>query len=475
MDWFSQVFDVTLLATIGLVVAVSLVIAYIGSRRRDVCLTCFDRFQVTMLMDDGRAIWGTLLLDSSGLEIEYRTVVQDTQHIETSYVLYANEFAQIQAICRFADELSEHDIYRRERDLHRSFHPRLVVRLARGVQHFFALAGDSLTEALGALMGSLRKPAGRYISDTGEAELRKLGSTVIGSVGRSFDPLLERFIGHKVVAEIAEGDEVHEHVGIFKAYSAEFIVLLDVHYPEKHRVKVDVNGRSTARFVEVDATDRLVRVHNTARVPVLVDYLCGGEDAEDQLINVMIEAGGTNDIELSSPILDGELVIQIEREVDVIVPRTRCVIRHRAEGSDVQTLPEIIYDVGVLFRGESRADAREARLRRELIERPASVLAMVNLAAMLMQRQKYSEAEPLLLRATRMRLSLPDNGRRVQLMLLELKRRTARSPENRSRLLAASQPAASMAAQVDAVISSVNGSEAARYQATLGAPEVGGG
>lgn len=471
MDWFSQVFDVTLLATIGLVVAVSLVIAYIGSRRRDVCLKCFDRFQVTMIMDDGRAIWGMLWLDASGLEIQYRTVVQDVQHIETSYVLYASEYEHVQAVCRFADELSEHDIHRRERDLHNSFHPGPLVRLARGVQHFFSLAGDSLTEALGALMGSLRKPAGRYITDTGEAELRKLGSTVIGSVGRSFDPLLERFIGHKVVAEIVEGDEVHEHVGIFKAYSADFIVLLDVHYPEKHRVKVEVNGRTTARFVEVDATERIVRVHNTSRVPVLVDYLCGGEGAEDQLINVMVEGGCTGDIELPTPILGGELVIQIEREVDVIVPRTRCVIRHRAEGGDVQKLPEIIYDVGVLFRGGSRADAREARLRRELIERPASVLAMVNLAAMLMQRQKYTEAEPLLMRATSMRLSLPDNGRRVQLMLLELRRRTAGSPENRSRILAASQPTGPVAAQVDRIM---NGADAPR-QEELGVPEVGGG
>ena len=45
---------------------------------------------------------------------------------------------------------------------------------------------------------------------------------MISHVGRAYDPLMERFIGQKVVVEMMEGDEAHEHVGLFKAYSADF-------------------------------------------------------------------------------------------------------------------------------------------------------------------------------------------------------------------------------------------------------------
>ncbi len=206
MSWFSQVFDVTLLATIGLIVGVSLVLAFVRTNRRDVCLKCFEGYHVTLERSSGKVIWGVMELESTGLELRYRDAVQDANHVESSYVLYADEFADIQAMYRYADDLDQRDKLRREKDIQRSAHPTVFVRMWRGAQHFFSLAGDSLVEALGAIVGSLRKPAGRYINDTGEKQLRQLGATMIGSVGKSFDPLLERLIGQKVVVENRDGE-----------------------------------------------------------------------------------------------------------------------------------------------------------------------------------------------------------------------------------------------------------------------------
>ncbi len=141
MSWFSQVFDVTLLATIGLIVGVSLVLAFVRTNRRDVCLKCFEGYHVTLERSSGKVIWGVMELESTGLELRYRDAVQDANHVESSYVLYADEFADIQAMYRYADDLDQRDKLRREKDIQRSAHPTVFVRMWRGAQHFFSLPG----------------------------------------------------------------------------------------------------------------------------------------------------------------------------------------------------------------------------------------------------------------------------------------------------------------------------------------------
>ncbi|MCB0136185.1 MAG: hypothetical protein KDD75_13845, partial [Caldilineaceae bacterium] len=46
--WFADVFDVTLLATIGLIFFATLVGAYVRARRRDQCLKAFIGYNVTV-------------------------------------------------------------------------------------------------------------------------------------------------------------------------------------------------------------------------------------------------------------------------------------------------------------------------------------------------------------------------------------------------------------------------------------------
>ncbi|MCB0042787.1 MAG: hypothetical protein KDE23_24045, partial [Caldilinea sp.] len=204
--WFADVFDVTLLATIGLIFFATLVGAYVRARRRDQCLKAFIGYNVTVECADGKIIWGKMDLASTGLELRYANSVRDENHVESSYIMYADEFAGIQAIYRYIDELDEERREQRHKDLAQSLHPNAIRRTARNLRNFISLASESLSEVIGLIIGGLRKPAGRYITDTGEAHLKSLGSTVIGQVGGGYDPLLERYIGQKMVFEIVEDD-----------------------------------------------------------------------------------------------------------------------------------------------------------------------------------------------------------------------------------------------------------------------------
>ena len=67
---------------------------------------------------------------------------------------------------------------------------------------------------------TFQKAGSHYLVDNTSTSLSKLGGKYIGGIGQQADPLLENYIGQRVVFEITEGGEVHEHVGVFKDYSA---------------------------------------------------------------------------------------------------------------------------------------------------------------------------------------------------------------------------------------------------------------
>lgn len=424
MLWFSQIFDVTLLATLGLIFLVTMVGAYLRSRQVDRCLKSFDGFHVTLERADGSIIWGIMELAPTGLELHYRDSVQDDDHIESSYVFYAEEYGDIQAMYRFVDQLTEEEKTRRNTDRRRSFHPNFFRRMQRQLRHFVATANESLSEVVGMLAGRLKRPAGRYIDDTGAAQLTNLGRSVIGSVGHLHDPLLERYIGQRVVIEISEGDEVHEHVGIFKDYSSDFIELLDVRVPQRQTLKA-TDQQSLRQRLHVEREPGVLKVTNLDSHPLLIHSL--QIPGDEELLNVVVDGDETVILHVDPEFQEAKLNLQVARELDVIVPRTRCLVRHRAEQMPPEALPDIVFDIGIMLRGNSLQSAREKRLRQTLADNPRWAMAAVNLAGILIQKQEFEEAESWLHKALDLRYALPDNGRRAHMLLRELRRRSQKS------------------------------------------------
>jgi hypothetical protein len=420
-EGFSSIFDVSLLATLGLIFFITLLGAFLRSSHRDPCLKAFQHYHVTLERKSGKVIWGELELVSTGFELLYRDSVQDDQHIESSYVMYSTEFEDIQAIYRYVDDLSPEDKLRRQRDLDRYFHPGLVVRMIRATQHFFSLASDSMVEVMSLIMGRLRRPAGRYLTDVSEDQLTRFSSDVVGSVGTMYDPLLERLVGHKVVVDLLEGDVTHEHVAVFKNYSPDFIELLDVQFPQEHALNLAGDVPLLENSLTVQREENRLLVTNVTHNPVLIQSLSMKEDEE--LLNVVVDGGET--VELYPKLMDenAQLKVRVVRELDLIVSRHRCLVRHRADHYKGTFVPEIVFDIGVMLRGDSVVDAREERLRHQLEETPDSALLAANLGAVLMQKGELAEAQEWLERACATRHSLPDNGRRTVMLLRELERR----------------------------------------------------
>ncbi len=231
----------TFAITIIFIVLVTVVAAFVRGRSRDKCLRDFGQNMVTLEDTNGKIIWGKLRVENTGLEFVYPNKYKDKQgHDETSYILYKYEYPKITALIRFHDQLSELNRIKREKELKKTYHPALLRRLKRKMLNVFRTVRDSVMEVLNILISQVKKatPAGTVLSSQ-EKYVSQMKQELVGSVGTSFEPLLERYIGHRVVIELVKGDKIFEYPAVLKDYTAEFVEVMDVDY----RVKANEQSR----------------------------------------------------------------------------------------------------------------------------------------------------------------------------------------------------------------------------------------
>jgi hypothetical protein len=221
--------------TILFIVFAAAVGAFIRKRSRDKCLRDFEKNMVTLEETSGKTIWGKLRVENTGLEFIYSQKHRDEQgHDETSYILYKYEYPNIEAVIRFLDELSEQNKKAREKELKRTYHPGPWRRLKRRILNIFRTIRDSIVEIINLLISQAKKatPAGKVLT-TQDKYVSQMKQDLMASAGTSFEPLLERYIGNKVVLEMIKGEKILEYCGVLKEYTADFVEIMDVDYAVK--------------------------------------------------------------------------------------------------------------------------------------------------------------------------------------------------------------------------------------------------
>ena len=228
--------------TIIFIILATAIGAFVRKRSRDKCLRDFEQNMVTLEDKSGKTIWGKLRVENTGLEFIYPEKHQDEDgHDETSYILYKYEYPNIGAVIRFHDELSERNKKAREKELTRTYHPGPWRRLKRKILNVFRTVRDSIVEIINLLISQAKKatPAGKVLTSQ-DKYVSQMKEELMASAGTSYEPLLERYIGHKVVLEFIKGDKIFEYCGVLKEYTAEFVEIMDVNY----KAKEDQLGRT---------------------------------------------------------------------------------------------------------------------------------------------------------------------------------------------------------------------------------------
>ncbi len=222
----------TFAITIIFIVLATIVAAFIRRRSRDKCLKDFLHDLITLEEITGKIIRGKLRVENTGLEFIYPTNLKDENgHDETSFILYKYEYSNIRALIRYHDELNKGAKKEREKELKRTYHPRALRKLKRKIQNVFKTVKDSVMEVMNLLISQAKKttPAGAVLTSQ-DKHVSQIQKELMGSVGTSFEPLLERYIGHRVLLELIKGEEIFKYSGVLKDYTAEFIEIMDIDY-----------------------------------------------------------------------------------------------------------------------------------------------------------------------------------------------------------------------------------------------------
>ncbi len=211
---------------------VAFVAALMKRRSRDKCLRDFDGASVTIEDITGKTLWGKMRVEHTGLELTFTTEHETKDgHQKTSYILYKNEFPNIRSMLRFHDELSEEGKKERELELERTYHPVFSRRMRRKIANLFHTVRDSILEVVNLLMTQAKGTSVAGATLTSQDQyVSQIKQEVVGGLNTSFEPLLERHIGKRVVLELKRGDNTIEYSGILKEYTAEFIEIMDVDY-----------------------------------------------------------------------------------------------------------------------------------------------------------------------------------------------------------------------------------------------------
>jgi len=204
----------------------------IRNLHRDKCLKDFADDFVTLEEKSGKDIWGRLRVENTGIELVYNEPQTDSDgHIEASYIVYKFEYPEIAAFVRYHDGLTEEGKKQRELELKRTYHPGILRRTKRKTQNFFKTIRDAMVEIINLLISRAKKTSTAGATLTSQDKyVTQMKNELVETVGTSYEPLLERYIGHKVVLEVIKNDKIIEYAGVLKDYTAEFIEVMDVDY-----------------------------------------------------------------------------------------------------------------------------------------------------------------------------------------------------------------------------------------------------
>ena len=250
----------TFTITIIFIVLCTIIGAFVKGRSKDNCLADFQNSPVTFEMKDGKTIWGWLNVEHTGVELVYEADYLDEKdgHYEKSYILYKNELANIKQIVRYQDKLSEDEKARREKMLRKYYKPNAINRIKRKFRNFFNVVRDAIVEVFSLFMGRARTatPAGAVLSGQ-DKYVSKIQQQLIPGANTSFEPLLEKHIGKKVVIKMMRKEQAIEYCGVLKDYSTDFIEILDVEYKG--------HSQNSARRVDIIVPRQLAVVRHLGK------------------------------------------------------------------------------------------------------------------------------------------------------------------------------------------------------------------
>jgi len=200
--------------------------------KKDKCLKDFNKNTITLEKRDSKRVKGKVHVISTGLEFIYPQSLKDESGFcINSFLLYKTEYQMIQLLIRYIDDMNDKEKVEREKELKKTFHPSRLRRYFRKMANFFKTIKDSLLEIFNLVSNQIGKnTAAGMLMASQDKYVDKIKNELFSTVDNSFEPLLEKYIGYRVILELNRGEKIDKYTGILKRYTGEFIELIDVDY-----------------------------------------------------------------------------------------------------------------------------------------------------------------------------------------------------------------------------------------------------
>jgi hypothetical protein len=213
-----------------LIFASALVGAVVKRYTRDPCLKVFHKSFVYLRLKDGRWIAGDLIVYSNCLEISYRTsqILGDRYH-KLTYVLYEHNLDGVDRVLRPSPRLGTEARREWDREIDRLQNPSLLRRARRRIRNLFNMLRDAFAQSLTLIFGAMKSRTRLGTVAVADAQIGEMGKSLISVVPNAYEPILEKYLGHRTVVETLQVDaKPIEQSGILQEYSSKYLLVRDV-------------------------------------------------------------------------------------------------------------------------------------------------------------------------------------------------------------------------------------------------------
>lgn len=303
----------TLAITIIIIFTSTFIAGYVKSKIKDRCLKDFNKFPIIVLLKNGKTIWGRMDLESTGIILDYPRPHENPTHNEKAFILYKAEYATLFGVFRPISDLDETE--KKARELKSLvFKSGLLVSIRRGIRNFLAAVRDAVLETFSVFLGRIAPKSS--ILSSNQKYVKIMGESFVNYVGNSYDPLLEKLIGKKIVYEVFRDDHWNEYTGILRNYTKDFLEIISTRFPLELTLPLPKSNAEHLSIV-ISTKGKFAEILNARINPISV-----------LLDDTTLEIKPSDSIKLEKTKLNGSVKILLEEEMDVAFPRSEAIVRH---------------------------------------------------------------------------------------------------------------------------------------------------
>ena len=213
-------------------------------KSRDHCLKKFEKCKVIVPVHASDWQKGNLQVFAQGLELFYEKPKVSPAGKLNSYILHPSEVDKIPYFLRPAPDEDTRDGYNWRKELKRIRQPNFLDKFKRSLLNFYNMLRDAFGQASQAILGAISKDSTISKVKNSDKQINELKSGITNLVPNAWEPVLEKYRGHRIVVERKTSKSMVKESGILEDYSSKYLLVREV----------KIQDRELLDFLKSDST-----------------------------------------------------------------------------------------------------------------------------------------------------------------------------------------------------------------------------